>query len=107
MSKRTYYLKRAKEIAQTLGNHYRAKKVYLFGSTVWNARGAPNDIDLLIIASSLPKRGVDRIRDAQKRFEHDVAVDTILYTPSEFTMAIRSGDPFIKKITRQGMALYA
>lgn len=104
-AKRKIYQKRAKEIAKILGDHYKAKKVYLFGSTALGEKD-PNDIDLLVVADRLPKKGVDRIRQASRLFVHDVGVDSLLYTPGEFDMALKKNDAFIKQIIEKGQVLY-
>lgn len=102
--KRAFFEEELKKIVSRLKEIYKPEKIILFGSL---ARGEenPNDVDLLLVKDKVPFLGVDRIREVSALFEHRIAVDTFVYTPSEFD-SLSKFDPFLKLILKEGKVLY-
>jgi len=99
-------------ITQSLNNitaqliqKYKPEKIILFGSAVWG-EDEVNDIDLLIIKSDTPYYGADRMRELDRLIKRDVAADMLVYRPEEIKERLELGDPFIKKIFKEGVVLY-
>lgn len=92
-------------IKQQLIEKYKPEKIILFGSAAWG-EGEINDIDLLIIKSDTPYYGIDRMRELDRLIKRDIAADILVYRPEEIKERLEMGDPFIKKIFKEGMVLY-
>ena len=84
---------------------YKPDKIILFGSA---ARGddETNDVDLFIIKKDVPYYGDERIKELYRLVDVDIAVDYLVYKPEEVEERLSLGDPFIKKIFREGKVLY-
>ncbi|MBI5233444.1 MAG: nucleotidyltransferase domain-containing protein [Deltaproteobacteria bacterium] len=98
-------LKELDNITAQLIEKYKPDKVILFGSAAWG-RGEINDIDLFIIKKDVPYYGSDRIIELYHLLFSDVPVDYIVYKPEEAEERLSLGDPFIKKIFKEGKVLY-
>lgn len=103
--KKTDILNAIDNIKSQLVEKYRPAKIILFGSA---ARGDEeiNDIDLFIVKKDVPHLGADRISQLYRLTDADVPVDFLVYRPEEVDERISKGDPFIKKIFREGKVLY-
>lgn len=105
-------IKRAKQLKDELKRvtdiiirGYRPKKIILFGSVARNKINQSSDVDLAIIKNS-KKRFTDRIGDVINLTKPRVAVDFIVYTPSEFAM-LSACEPFVKEeIVKNGKVIY-
>lgn len=84
---------------------YQPEKIILFGSAAWG-EGEVNDIDLLIIKSETPYYGIDRMRELDKLIKRNIAADMLVYRTDEIKERLKLGDPFIKKIFKEGKVLY-
>ena len=84
---------------------YRPEKIILFGSAAWGDEEV-NDIDLLIIKSDVPVHGIERMRELDRLVDRHMAVDMLVYKPEEVRERLAMGDPFIKKIFKEGKTLY-
>lgn len=84
---------------------YHPEKIILFGSAAWGDEEV-NDIDFLIIKSETPYYGIDRMRELDRLIKRDVAADMLIYRPDEIQERLQLGDPFIKKIFKDGKVLY-
>jgi uncharacterized protein len=98
-------LKEIESIRSQLIEKYRPEKIILFGSAAWSD-GDINDIDLLIIKSDTPYYGVDRMRELDRIIDRKIAADMLVYRPLEVKERLEMGDPFLKKIFRDGKVLY-
>jgi predicted nucleotidyltransferase len=98
-------LKELDSITTQLIEKYKPEKIILFGSAAWS-EGDINDIDLLIIKSDTPFYGVDRMRELDRIIDRKIAADMLVYRPLEVKERLEMGDPFIKKIFRDGKVLY-
>jgi hypothetical protein len=77
----------------------------LFGSAACENEEV-NDIDLFIIKSDVPFYGSDRAGQLYRMVDTDAPVDYIVYKPEEAEERLHLGDPFIRKIFREGKVLY-
>lgn len=100
-----YILKEINNIKNQLVGKYRPDKIILFGSAVREGEEI-NDVDLLIIKRDVPYYGTDRIIELYHLMDTAVAVDYVVYTPEELSECLSLGDPFIKKILKEGKVLY-
>jgi uncharacterized protein len=83
---------------------YDPARIILFGS---HARGEPAaDIDVAIIKET-SDRFLDRLKDVYERWTLPVAVDILVYTPTEWMRMIEEERGFILRILREGREIYA
>ena len=92
-------------IKAQLISKYKAEKIILFGSAAWG-KGEANDIDLFVVKSDVPYYGSDRLLELYRLINANAPVDYIVYRPEEIENRLSLGDPFIKKIFRDGKVLY-
>lgn len=98
-------LKEIDSIKKQLIEKYHPEKIILFGSAAWGD-GEVNDVDLLIIKSETPYYGIDRMRELDRLIKRNVAADMLVYRPDEIKERLALGDPFIKKVFKEGKVLY-
>ncbi|MBI4690330.1 MAG: nucleotidyltransferase domain-containing protein [Nitrospirae bacterium] len=98
-------LEKLDDIKNQLIEKYKPEKIILFGSSAWGEEDI-NDIDLFIIKGDVPYYGADRITELYRMVDIDMAVDFIVYKPEEAEERLSLGDPFIKKIYKEGKVLY-
>ena len=92
-------------IKNQLIEKYKPEKIILFGSAAWG-EGEVNDIDFLIIKSDTPYYGIDRMRELDRLIKRNIAADMLVYRPEEIKERLELGDPFIKKIFKDGKVIY-
>ncbi|MDH5721618.1 MAG: nucleotidyltransferase domain-containing protein [Spirochaetia bacterium] len=98
--------KELKKILKRLIHNYQPEKVILFGSLNSNSTKA-NDIDLFIIKNDVPDLRRKRTYELDCLFsDREVAVDFIVYRPSEVEKALKLKSPFITDILNTGKVLY-
>ena len=105
MMNRVIALEKIDDIKKQLIEKYKPEKIILFGSSAWGVEDI-NDIDLFIIKREVPYYGADRIIELYRMMDVDAAVDFIVYKPEEVEERLALGDPFIKKICKDGKVLY-
>ena len=103
--KREAVLEKIERIKEQLVEKYKPEKIILFGSAA-RGEGEVNDIDIFIIKSDVPHYGADRLIELYRLIKVDAPVDYIVYKPEEAKNRLSLGDPFIKKIFREGRVLY-
>lgn len=83
---------------------YEPERVILFGS---HARGEPAaDVDVVIIKETTD-RFLDRLKHVYERWSLPVAVDILVYTPTEWTRMVQEERGFILRVLREGREIYA
>lgn len=99
-----------KQIEKLIGkvvSRYNPERIILFGSAAKGQFKKGSDLDLLII-----KEGVGHLRRSERYYQvskvldHELPLDILVYTPSEIKKRLYLGDPFIKKILKEGKVLY-
>ncbi len=103
--KRAAALEIIDDIRNQLVEKYKPEKIILFGSSAWGGEDI-NDIDIFIIKRDVPYYGADRIIELYRLTNFDAPVDFIVYTPEEAEERLSLGDPFIRKIYKEGRVLY-
>ena len=93
-------------IKRQLIEKYHPEKIILFGSAAWGDTDEVNDLDFFIVKKDCPYYGIDRMRELDRIIDRDIAVDMIVYRPEEVAERLGLGDPFVKKIFREGRILY-
>lgn len=103
--KTTDAIKEIENIKNQLIEKYKPEKIILFGSAAWG-KGEINDIDLFIVKRDIPYYGSDRLLELYHLITANSAVDYVVYKPEETEERLALGDPFVKKIFREGKVLY-
>jgi predicted nucleotidyltransferase len=103
--KREAVLEKIDRIRDQLIEKYRPEKIILFGSAAWG-EGEINDIDIFVIKRDVPYYGADRLLELYRLIKVDAPIDYVVYKPEEAETRLSLGDPFIKKIFREGRVLY-
>lgn len=98
-------LKEIESIKGQIIEKYKPEKIILFGSAVSRDKEI-NDIDFFIIKKDVPYYGADRMTELYRLIDAHVSVDYIVYKPEEVEEWLSLGDPFIKKIFKEGEKLY-
>ena len=97
--------KEIENIKEQIIKRYKPEKIILFGSAAWGDKEI-NDIDFFIIKKDVPYYGADRMIELYRLMDTNVAVDYIVYKPEEVKERLSMGDPFIKRIFKNGKILY-
>jgi predicted nucleotidyltransferase len=94
-------------VAKKIAHSFNPEKIILFGSYAWGKPEIDSDLDLFIVMESKDrpiKRAVSVKRVLKDLY---VPMDILVRTPDELQHRIDIGDPFIKKILRDGQVIYA
>jgi len=95
------------DIARKIAEHFNPDKIILFGSYAWGKPGRDSDLDLFVIMEST-ERPIKRAASLRRVLKDlYVPMDILVRTPEELKHRIDIGDPFIKKILRDGQVIYA
>ncbi len=100
------YRKEIENITTQIIEKYHPDKIILFGSAARGQIGPDSDADFLIIKKDTPYYGADRIRELSRMIERNIPVDLLVYRPDEYEKRLKSGDPFLKAIVKEGKVLY-
>ena len=84
---------------------YHPERVILFGSRARGSSDQYSDLDLMIIKQTR-KRFLERIKEVIRIIKPRFGVDILVYTPDEFKRMVRSGNPFIQGVMKEGKILY-
>ncbi len=93
-------VKRITSILKSMG----AKKIILFGSLVRNQVRVASDVDIIVVLDT-KKKFLDRLDEIYRRIAPSIAVDILVYTPSEFNK-MKETNPFVMRALREGRILY-
>lgn len=93
-------------ITDKIVKEFEPEQIILFGSWAWSTPRLDSDVDLLVVKKS-QKKTLDLMREVDRiTFDRHVALDTLVYTPTQCRRRFRLGDPFIRKILTEGKVLY-
>ena len=87
---------------------YDPEEIIVFGSWAWGQPGEGSDLDLFIVKDD-PRRPIDRQVSVIRLFRgvHPrPPVDIFVFRPAERDERVRLGDPFLKKILKEGKCVY-
>jgi hypothetical protein len=93
-------------IVRQIVSKYHPIKIILFGSAARGDFEKANDLDFLIIKDDVPHYGIDRMRELDEIVDRNMAADMLVYRSDEFNERVALGDPFIRKILKEGRVLY-
>ena len=98
-------LKRIKEIAHQIVEHFHPQKVILFGSYAYGAAGVDSDVDLLVMMDTeeTPLHVAARIAAA---VDHPFPLDIIVFTPSDWNASLKRKGIFATEVMATGIVLY-
>jgi len=94
-----------KLVVKDLKIGYKPEKIILFGSLIQNNISENSDIDLMIIKKT-NKDPWTRQQEADRYISHGFPIDFLVYTPGEIKERLKSGDPFVKEILKNGKVLH-
>ena len=98
--------KEIESITEQIIKKYNPDKIILFGSAARGEFRRDSDVDLLIIKKDTPLYGEDRIRELNRLIQRNIPLDLLVYRPEEFEKRLEMGDPFLKRILKEGKVLY-
>ncbi len=95
------------DIVRKIAEYFNPEKIIVFGSYAWGKPDKDSDLDLFIVMNSTerPIKRATSIRHILK--DRYVPMDIIVRTPEEVRHRVEIGDPFIRKILRDGQVCYA
>jgi predicted nucleotidyltransferase len=85
--------------------HFNPKLVILFGSFASGDINEGSDVDILVVAD-FKENFLDRIGTLMKLNIFGIPVEPLGYTPEEFEIMKREGNPFILEVLEKGRILY-
>lgn len=94
-------------IVERLKREYRADRVILYGSVARGDATEHSDIDLLVVAPTTEQfylrmaSALGVVRDLSR----GLPLSPIVLTPEEFEKHLKSGNPFVEEIIREGIPL--
>jgi len=94
-------------IARKIAERFNPEKIILFGSYAWGKPDKDSDLDLFVVMESgeRPIKRAASVRSVLRDLY--VPMDILVRTPEELRYRIDIGDPFIKRILRDGQVIYA
>ncbi len=84
---------------------YAPEKVILFGSYARGDADEYSDLDLIVIQET-KERFFDRLSDVPTSVAPGLAVDLLVYTPTEWSDMRARGNPFIERALAEGVVIY-
>ena len=95
------------DITTRIAERFNPEKIIVFGSYAWGKPGKDSDLDLFVVMDSSEKP-IKRAASLRRALiDRYVPMDIIVRTPEEIRHRIDIGDPFVKKILREGKVVYA
>lgn len=90
-----------------IAEYFNPEEIIVFGSYAWGKPNKDSDLDLFVVMDSTerPIKRAASIRHILK--DRYVPMDIIVRTPEEIKHRVEIGDPFIRKILRDGQVVYA
>lgn len=82
-------------------------KILLFGSTARGDAGPWSDLDVIVVATRVPERFLDRIALAYDLLDPHYALDILIYTPEEYRRMFDDGNPLITAAEEEGQVVHA
>jgi len=99
----------AQDLVRKLRMSYNPQKVILYGSHAYGRPDETSDLDLLIIKET-SERFIDRwvtVRKILSDSTRTIPLEILVFTPSEISGRLASGDQFVAEILQKGQVLYA
>jgi hypothetical protein len=93
------------DIIQSIISNYAPQKIVLFGSYARGELHEGSDIDLIVIKET-SKRFIDRIADVIKLNKTLLALEPLVYSPSELDKMKKEKRDFIMTIEEEGIEIY-
>lgn len=93
-------------IATKIAENFQPEKIILFGSHAWGNPTTESDVDILVIMDvegSPIRKEAEISKIARPKF---VPMDIIVRTPEQIQYRLKIGDPFIRRIMKEGEVLY-
>lgn len=85
--------------------NYNPEKIILYGSWARGDYHEGSDVDLVIIKET-NERFMDRIGKILDLNNSNLAIEPLVYTPSEFDKMKKEGNPFIEQVAKEGKVIY-
>lgn len=88
-----------------LKERYQPQKIWLFGSLAQAAVHDGSDIDLIVVKET-NERFLNRIKEVLRLLQPQVALDVLVYTPTEFETLAASETAWWREVMETGELLY-
>ena len=99
------FQKETEKIKDRLVLIYKPKKIILYGSTASGKASQGSDIDLVLIKRT-GKNFYDRIGEISGIVKHNLPIDFLVYTPSEFEKMAKENWFIKNEVIRRGQVIY-
>lgn len=99
------FQKETEKIKDRLILFYKPEKIILYGSTVTGKVRQGSDLDLVIIKET-EKNFYDRIGEVSGLVKHNLPIDFLVYTPSEFEKMAKENWFIKEEVIRRGQVIY-
>ena len=99
-------LERIREFVHNISNAFPGCSITLIGSYSRGDYHDGSDVDLVVVGSFIERfvSRIGRILDLMPPGLH-IDVDVLAYTPEEFEMMEKQGNPFIENVDQEGIRL--
>ncbi len=104
LKKREKYIEIAKEYVKNLSKTISIKKAFIIGSVARGDFNESSDVDVLIIAESLPQHPLKRLYFLYKTVIPPV--EPKAYTPEEYKKLLKDGNPLAKEAEIIGIKIF-
>jgi predicted nucleotidyltransferase len=81
------------------------EKVILFGSRAWGTPTPHSDVDLLVVME-FEGRPADMAVRIGAECDDRLPMDLIVHRPAEVARRVAMGDPFLRRVLRDGLVLH-
>ncbi len=94
------------ELVDKLVAGYQPEKVILFGSHAYGTPREDSDVDLFVIKDDPRPRWERQVEARMSMGFNGFALDVLVYTPHEFSMANPKFNPLVRDVKGKGVMLY-
>ncbi|WP_297514499.1 nucleotidyltransferase domain-containing protein [Thermococcus sp.] len=101
------YWEEIQQYVQDIVRALNPKLILLHGSIARGTFGIGSDVDILIVAESLPKNPNERLKLLYSLDRTRAPLDPKAYTPTEVLKMLRKGHPLIMDAMEDGIVLHA
>lgn len=101
------YWREVQQYVQDITEVLNPKLILLHGSIAKGTFGIGSDVDLLVVAESLPKNPNERLKLLYSLDRTRAPIDPKAYTPTEVLKMLKKGHPLLMDALEDGIILHA
>jgi predicted nucleotidyltransferase len=98
--------KRIEAVIRRIIRTYQPDQIVVFGSFARGDQHDDSDVDLLIVKEGVEERFFDRVEAVLACCSGDIAVEPLVYTPTELRRMVEEGNDFITTALSEGIVVY-